>query len=70
MHTDITYCIRQIGLLQKKWGGATATNRLYEKAHYSVRREVSSNILFEFGIFMKLREVNRNFFNRNPKPVG
>jgi len=49
------FYIRQI--LEKKWEYTEAVHQLFigfKKAYYSVRREVLYNIVFEFGIYMKL----------------
>ena len=53
--TDHLFCIRQI--LEKKWKYNAAVHQLFidfKKAYDSVRREVLYNIVFEFGIPMKL----------------
>jgi len=53
--TDHIFCICQI--LEKKWEYNEAVHQLFidcKKAYDSVRREVLYNILFEFGIPMKL----------------
>ena len=52
---DHIFCIRQI--LEKKWEYNEAIRHLFtdfKKAYESVKREVSYNILIEFGIPMKL----------------
>jgi len=51
--TDHIFCIRQI--LEQKWEYYEAVHQLlidFKKAYDSVRREILSNILIEFGIPM------------------
>jgi len=53
--TDHIFCICQI--LEKKWEYSEALHQLlidFKKAYDPFRREVSYNILIEFGICMKL----------------
>jgi hypothetical protein len=52
--TDQIFCIRRI--LEKKWDYNETVHQLFidfKKAYDSVRREVSYNILIEFGVPMK-----------------
>jgi hypothetical protein len=62
--TDPTFCIRQI--LEKKWEYNEAVHQLFiglKKDHNSVRREILYNILIEFGIPMKQRELLKMCLN-------
>jgi sorting nexin-29 len=57
--TDQIFCIRQI--LKNKWKYSETVHQLFidfKKAYDSVRREVLYNILIEFGVPMKLCQVD------------
>jgi hypothetical protein len=68
--TDQIFCIRQI--LDKKWEFKETVHQLFldfKKAYDSARREVSYNILIEFGVPMKLVRLIKICLNETGSKV-
>jgi hypothetical protein len=64
----ITFCVRQILVLETKWEYNVAVHQLFidfKKAYDSVRREVLYNILIEFGIPMQVTRLIKVYLNES-----